>query len=244
MLSGHESTGIGSVPSRVRLRPAPGDAITEGVVTRGAPLAIRSIRLVGGLALFALGLSLMIRADLGLSAWDVLHDALRSLTPLTFGQVVVVVSVVVLLAGVALGVRPGVGTVANAVLVGLFADAMLATPVFADLATGPAALRFAVMVVGVWGIALGSAFYISARLGAGPRDGLMLGLAMRSGRSAGVARTAIEATVLVVGIALGGSAGLGTAAFVILIGPAIDTSFRMLGMQPTRERKQRLWGRR
>jgi uncharacterized membrane protein YczE len=232
--------GQGQGTVELKLAPARERPESSGSITRaqatGTALTTRVGRLLAGLALFALGLSLMIRANLGLSAWDVFHDALRSMTPLTFGQVVVVVSVLVLLAGIALGVQPGPGTVGNAVLVGVFTDAILKAPILEDLASASLGPRLAVMLAGVWGIALGSALYISANLGAGPRDGLMLGLAMRTGRSAGAARTAIEATILVAGVILGGSAGLGTAVFVILIGPAIDASFRLFGMQPPRDK--------
>jgi uncharacterized protein len=201
-------------------------------------IVVRSIRLVAGLALFAAGLALMLRAQLGLSAWDVLHDAIRSLTPLTFGQVVIAVSVVVLAASVALGIRPGVGTIANSILVGVFTDAILQTPLLQDLAAEGLLPRVGAMLAGIWGIALGTALYIGAKLGAGPRDALMLGIARRSRRSAGAARTAIEASVLIIGIALGGSVGLGTAAFVILIGPAINISFRLFGIEPPRDKTQ------
>ena len=215
-------------------RDAPAHRHGTSSTLRTGWVVTRTVRLIAGLALFAAGLALMLRAELGLSAWDVLHDALRSLTPLTFGQVVVAVSVVVLAASVALGVRPGVGTIANSILVGVFTDAMLETPFLQDLASGGLLPRLLAMFAGIWGIALGSALYISAELGAGPRDALMLGIAKRSRRSAGTARTAIEAAVLVLGIALGGSLGFGTAAFVILIGPAINVAFRLLGLEPPR----------
>jgi uncharacterized membrane protein YczE len=204
----------------------------QGTIAVGfRSVAGRSIRLLGGLWLFAAGLAMMVRAGLGLSAWDVLHDAIRSLTPLTFGQVVVVVSVAVLAASVALGVRLGLGTVANALLVGVFTDAMLRSSLLHDLPTGAFVPRLAVMVVGIWGIAFGTGLYISAKLGAGPRDALMLGVARRSGRSVGLARTVIEVAVLIVGVALGGSVGIGTACFVILIGPAIQVSFRVFRLE-------------
>jgi uncharacterized membrane protein YczE len=215
--------------------PGPASSRTR-IHLRGGSYALRWARLVAGLALFALGLALMIRANLGLSAWDVLHDALGKLTPLTFGQVVVVVSVLVLVISIALHVRPGPGTLANALLVGVFTDAILRLPFPVDVAAGSVPPRLIVMVGGVWGIALGSALYISANLGAGPRDALMLGLAMRIGSSVGAARTGIEAGVLIFGVILGGSVGVGTAAFVILIGPAINISFRFFGMQPPREK--------
>ena len=218
-------------------RPRPA-ASPGGAAASVIGVAVRWGQLVAGLAVFALGLALMIRADLGLSAWDVLHDALRTMTPLSFGQIVVAVSVLVLLASVSLRVRPGPGTLANVVLVGVFTDAILRAPILDDLASGSLAPRVVVMLAGVWAIALGSALYISADLGAGPRDALMLGLAKRTGRSAGAARTAIEAGVLVTGMTLGGSVGVGTAAFVILIGPAINISFRLCRMQPPREKSR------
>ena len=202
------------------------------------PLVLRSVRLLGGLALFAAGLALMLRANLGLSAWDVLHDALRAHVPLTFGQIVIVVSVAVLALSVALGVRPGAGTIANSVLVGVFADALLQMSFLEHVRTGPLPLRILVMLGGILGIALGTALYISAELGAGPRDALMLGVARRTRRSAGAARTAIEALVLVVGVVLGGSVGFGTAAFVILIGPSINIAFRLLGLESSRTKSQ------
>lgn len=218
-------------------------------------MVARTARLLVGLWLFAAGLALMVRAGIGLSAWDVLHDAISSLTPLTFGQVVIVVSVVVLAASVALGIRPGVGTVANSVLIGMFTDALLHSPLLHDLGSQPFAAQLLVMLAGMWVIALGTALYIGANLGAGPRDALMLGIARRWGRSAGTARAAIEACVLVVGIVLGGTAGVGTVVFVILIGPALDVAFGLLGMNARRAETQSralrralravvVWGRR
>lgn len=186
-------------------------------------------RLLLGLGVFAGGLALMLRANLGLSSWDVLHDALGRLTPLTFGQAVVGVSVLVVVASLALGVKPGPGTLANVLLIGAFTDLILATGVLVDLASGPYPLRLLASVTGLAAIAFGTALYVGAELGAGPRDSLMLAVAKWSRRSPGTARAAIEASVLVVGVALGGAAGVGTLLFAILIGPAIDAAFRLLG---------------
>lgn len=208
-------------------------ALSHRVDGSGA-LALRWVRLVAGLWLFAAGLAAMIRAGLGLSSWDVLHDALRGLTPLSFGGVIVVVSILVLGASMSLGIRPGPGTVANALLVGPFTDLLLATAAGGGLATGPLLPRVVVLLAGIWAIAFGSAVYIGADLGSGPRDGLMLGVAKRSGFTAGRARSGIELVVVLAGIILGGALGIGTLVFVVLIGPAIDASFRALGMQPRR----------
>lgn len=191
-------------------------------------LVRRWLRLAAGLAVFAAGLALMVRADLGLSSWDVLHDALRLISPLTFGQAVIGVSVVVVLASLALGIKPGPGTVANVLVIGGFTDALLGTAIGAGLGSSDLAIRLAALVAGVAAIAFGTALYIGANLGAGPRDSLMLAVAKRAGISPGTARAGIELSVLVVGVALGGRAGIGTLVFAVLIGPAIDVSFRSL----------------
>jgi uncharacterized membrane protein YczE len=195
---------------------------------------------LAGLVVFAAGLTMMIRADLGLSPWDVLHDAIRQLTVLTFGQVVVLLSLIVVGVAWALGIRPGPATVVNSILVGVVTDAMLASGILDGLSSGPLLPRLLVLLAGISTIALGTATYITANLGAGPRDGLMLGIARRSARSAGGARTAIEATVLIGGVVLGGSIGLGTAVFVVAIGPAINAAFQLFGMEPAQRKGSRM----
>ena len=201
----------------------------------------RWARLLLGLGVFAWGLALMLRANLGLSPWDVLHEAIDSLTPLSFGQAVIGVSVLVVIASLALGVKPGPGTLANVILVGAFTDAILATGVLVDLVSTPYPLRLLATVTGIAAIALGTALYVGAELGAGPRDSLMLAVAEWSRRSPGTARAAIEGSILIVGIALGGAAGVGTLLFAVLIGPAINIAFRLLGMYvPPRSATKRI----
>jgi uncharacterized protein len=173
---------------------------------------------------------LMIRADLGLSSWDVLHDAARRLTPLTFGQAVIVVSVLVVVGSLALGVRPGPGTVANMILIGLFTDAILASDLALHLGSAGPIARTAGLLGGVAAVAFGTALYIGADLGAGPRDSLMLAVGRKARTSPGRARTGIEVTVLMIGAVSGGAVGIGTLAFALLIGPAIDLSFSALRM--------------
>ena len=193
-------------------------------------VARRWLRLIVGLGVFAVGLALMVRADLGLSSWDVLHDALRRISSLSFGEAVIGLSIVVVLASLGLGIRPGAGTIANVVLVGAFTDAWLGTGLGAKLGSSDIVVRLAVLIGGVASIAFGTALYIGANLGAGPRDSLMLAVAKRVRISPGAARAGIELSILVVGIALGGTAGIGTLVFALLIGPAINLSFRSLGM--------------
>lgn len=194
-------------------------------------MAARWFRLLLGLLVFALGLTLMVRADLGLSSWDVLHDAIRGLTFLTLGQAVIGISLLIVGASLALGVRPGPGTVANVILVGVFVDSILRTAFLGDLGSAPVLARLIALVAGIGAISLGTALYIGAELGAGPRDSLMMAVSKRLHVSPGTARAGIEGSVVLVGITLGGAAGLGTIVFAVLIGPAINTAFRMFRME-------------
>jgi uncharacterized membrane protein YczE len=186
---------------------------------RPIPVTTRPLRrlpqLAGGLALYGVSMGLMIRGGLGLDPWDVLHDALSRRTGLTFGTITALTGAAVLLCWIPLRQRPGVGTVANIVLVALAVDATLAL-------LGPAeamAWRIVLMVAGVVLNGLATAAYIGVRLGPGPRDGLMTGLVGRTGLSVRVIRTGIELTVLATGWLLGGTAGVGTVVYALAIGP-------------------------
>ena len=189
------------------------------------------VRLVAGLALFAAGLALMVESRLGLSSWDVLHDGIAEITALRFGWAIVVVSVVVVAVSGFLGIRPGPGTLANMLLVGVFTDTFLQIGALEAIGAAGPLTRTLSLVVGVAVIAFGTALYIGAGLGAGPRDSLMLALAKLLRTTPGIARTALELSVLLAGLLLGGRAGIGTLIFAFLIGPAIDVSFAALGMQ-------------
>lgn len=172
-------------------------------------------QLIGGLTLFGVAIALMVRGAIGLAPWDVLHSGLTHWLPLTIGQLIVLVSFVVLLFWLPLGERPGIGTLANALVVGLVTDATLAVlPVVDDLFG-----RVALMVAGVLLNGLSSAIYIGAQLGRGPRDGLMTGLARRTGWSLRLVRTGLELAVLRIGLVLGGVVGVGTLVFALAIGP-------------------------
>jgi uncharacterized membrane protein YczE len=172
-------------------------------------------QLLAGLMLYGASMALMIRSRLGLDPWDVLHDALAKHTGLTFGTVTAIVGAVVLLCWLPLRQRPGVGTVANIALIAVAVDvtlAVLPTP-------GPLAARIAFLVAGVALNGLATAAYIGARLGPGPRDGLMTGLHTRTGASVRLIRTGIELTVLATGWLLGGTLGIGTVVYAVAIGP-------------------------
>ena len=182
---------------------------------RAGRLVERMVRLFVGLVAYGASLGMMVRGDLGLAPWDVLHSGLIRHVPLTLGQAVVVMSFVVLLLWVPLREMPGVGTVANALVVGLSADATLALLDAPDAV----AARIGLMVGGVLLCGVASALYIGAQLGRGPRDGLMTGLARRTGASIRLVRTALEVTVVLIGLTLGGVLGLGTVLYALAIGP-------------------------
>ncbi|MGW9192709.1 membrane protein YczE [Micromonospora chersina] len=177
-------------------------------------LPARLVRLLTGLALFGASVALMVRADLGLSSWDVLHQGLAARTGLPLGWIVNGVALLVLLLWFPLRQRPGVGTVANVALVGLALDAVLA------VLPPPSALptRIGLLLLGILLNGVATGLYLGARLGPGPRDGLMTGLAAR-GLPVGRVRTGIELAVLAVGWLLGGTVGPGTLLYALSIGP-------------------------
>ena len=198
---------------------------------RGGYVA-RGVSLVGGLFLFAAGIVALLESDLGLSPWDVLNQGIERQTPISFGVANIIVGLAVLLLAWALGASPGVGTVANAVLIGVFIEALLGLPAIAGLDESALGARIALLPIGLALFGVGTAFYIGAALGAGPRDSLMLVLSRRTGRRVGLGRGLLEVTVLVGGWILGGTVGIGTAAFALLIGPVVELSFGLLRRSP------------
>jgi uncharacterized membrane protein YczE len=174
----------------------------------------RLLQLHAGLLMFGLSIALMVRARLGLASWDVLHQGIALRTGLPMGWVINGVGILVLLAWWPLRQRPGYGTVANVVLVGLAAQAaMLVLPPAQALA-----LRWPLLVAGILLNAVATGLYVGAGLGPGPRDGIMTGLAAR-GHSIRVVRTGIELAVLAAGWLLGGTVGPGTVLYALAIGP-------------------------
>ena len=181
-------------------------------------LARRLVQLYLGLVLYGVSMALMLRADLGLDPWDVLHQGVAERTGWTFGTVAIVTGALVLLLWVPLRQRPGLGTVSNVVVIGLSVDAALAV-----LPEPRAwAVRSALLVGGIALNGLATGLYIGGRLGPGPRDGLMTGLVRRTGRSVRLVRTSIEVTVVAVGWLLGGSVGVGTVTYALAIGPLVQ----------------------
>jgi hypothetical protein len=191
-------------------------------------LTRRLTQLFVGLALYGVSLAFVLRAGLGLAPWDVLHQGLAEHLDATVGQMVIAVSFVVLLLWIPLRERPGFGTFANAVLVGVFVDLTLL--VLDPAQAWPA--RVLLLLGGVLLNGLATALYIGASLGPGPRDGLMTGLVRRTGHSVRLVRTVIEVTVLVVGFLLGGSVGVGTLLYAFAIGPVAHALLPLLTITP------------
>ena len=180
---------------------------------------------MSGLFLCAVGILCFLEARLGLPPWDVLHQGIARHTPLSFGAANEAVGVIVLVVAWALGARVWIGTVANAVLIGGFIILLQPLHAVHALSEWPLVPRIVLLAFGLLCFGVGSAFYIGANLGAGPRDSLMLVGSRRTGIRIGVVRALLEISVLLVGFLLGGTVGLGTLAFAALIGPSVEASF-------------------
>jgi uncharacterized membrane protein YczE len=188
---------------------------------------LRLPQVVLGLVVFGIGISLLIVAELGSAPWDVFHQGVAEVVGVSIGSVIIAVGLLLVLAFIPLKEAIGLGTLLNAVLIGLTANVFLGAVDTPDSLWGRAAMMLAAPVC----VGLGSGLYIGAGLGPGPRDGLMTGLAKR-GFKVWKARTAIEATVFTAGALLGGRFGLGTLWFVVAVGPCVHFFLERFGVQP------------
>jgi len=191
-------------------------------VTRALPR--RLVQLYLGLALYGVSMALMIRSALGNMPWDVLHQGLSQRLGWSLGTVTVVVGAVVLLCWIPLRQRPGLGTISNVVVIGVAVDAALALVPHVDAMAG----RIALATGGILLNAVATALYIGARFGPGPRDGLMTGLVGRTGWSLRLVRTGIEVAVVLTGWALGGTLGVVTVVYAVVIGPLVHLLLPLL----------------
>ena len=181
----------------------------------------RLLQLYLGLIAYGVSMVLMLQSQLGLMPWDVLHQGLSLHTGWPMGRIAIAVGALVLLAWIPIRQRPGLGTVSNVIVIGLTFDATL--QVMGGVMTALAMpARIALLLGGIVLNGLATAAYIGARFGPGPRDGLMTGLAKRTGASLRVVRTLIEGSVLLSGFLLGGTLGFGTLLYAIAIGPLIQ----------------------
>lgn len=193
---------------------------------------MRAAILLGGLFVFASGIVALLQSGLGLSPWDVLHQGIAEHTGLSFGAASVAVSLVVVALALSLRARLGVGTIANAVLVGVFVEALTSLGAVDRLGSAPLATRSVLLVAGLLLMGAGTALYLSADFGAGPRDSLMVVGAERLGLRIGYVRGSLELLVLGAGAALGGTVGVGTVVFALGIGAAVEASFALLARSP------------
>ena len=177
--------------------------------------------------MFGVGIGMQKRGNLGLPPWDVFHDGLSGIIGWPFGRTIILTSAFVMLLWIPLRQAPGFATLLNAVQIGVVADIFLS---MLTTATWMPA-RVALMLGGIVVTGIGSGFYIGAGLGPGPRDGLMTGLAKR-GMNLAVARTSVEVTIMITGVILGGSIGVGTLAFALLIGPIVARALPLLQIRP------------
>jgi len=182
----------------------------------------RLVILIFGLFVYGLGVAMTVQASLGIAPWDVFAQGISIQTGLSFGVSTVVVSALVLLAWIPLKVRPGIGTVANAILIGLFADFwLLLLPEFEIYWQ-----QLIMFLIGVVIVAIATGLYISSRLGSGPRDGLMQGTVHALDKPFWLVRTAYEGTVLTIGWLMGGQVREGTLIFALSIGYLVQLSLK------------------
>ncbi len=195
----------------------------------------RILRLLIGLALYGFGCALTVAAELGVDPWTVFAEGLARVTGIGVGWITNIVGLAVLLLWIPLHQRPGVGTVANILLVGTSMQFALGVLPHPDSALGQAAM----LVTGVVTVAVASGLYIGAHFGPGPRDGLMTGLHARLGWPIWACRLGVEGTVLVAGWLLGGTVGIGTVVFALGIGPLVHVALPLLAAPEPHRRLRR-----
>ena len=189
---------------------------------------VDSLVVIFGLFLCSVGIVCTYRSGLGLGPWDVLHKGVSLHTPLTFGQASIITGAVVILIGLMIKVRPGIATILNMLLIGIFIDLQLRSNWLPDMSATQWPLRLLLDVIGVFLMGLGTAFYITPRLGAGPRDGLMLRLHILTRMRISIVRAALELSALTIGFFLGGPVGLGTLIYAFGVGPSIEIGFWLI----------------
>lgn len=190
------------------------------------------IRIQFGFILFGLAITLMIRGNIGTSAWVVLEAALAYKLGITVGTMTVIMGFVVLISAVVMREKMGWGTLANILSIGPWVDMWNS---FMPSVTDNLPLQIVMLLAAILFMGLGSAIYIGVDAGAGPRDSLMLAIKRTTGVSIRVARAVIEVTVVTIGFILGGPAGLGTLAYALLIGPSVQWGFKIFKVQPHKE---------
>lgn len=191
--------------------------------------AVEFAVLMVALALFALAMVMTLQSDLGANSWTVFHHGIALQTPLTLGAAGIVVGLVILVSSWAMGIKPGVGTLANMLFIGVWTDVYLEFELIPQASWLSA--QIAMLTGGAVLLGFATALYIKTGFGAGPRDAFMLALTRRTNIRVGYIRWAMEITVVTIGILLGGSFGVGTLIFAVLIGPSVDFFFNLFGIR-------------
>lgn len=192
--------------------------------SRWRPTPGQLVQVLVGLWIFGMGEALLVASELGNSPWTVLAEGVSKHTPLSIGGATLAIGAVVLLCWIPLSERPGLGTVLNSIVIGISIDVTLGWLPSLDAL----AVRWAAMFAGIAVVGLGSGLYLTAALGPGPRDGLMTGLHARNGWPLAAVRTGIELTAVTIGFLLGGTVGIGSLLFALLIGHAVSYAVRTL----------------
>ncbi len=192
---------------------------------------LRLLRLFFGLFLYAVGIVLTMKANIGYASWEVFHAGLSAVFGIQIGTISILVGLVLCLISLLAGEKLGLGTLCNMIFIGLFMNLLLGLDVFPKLTNFP--LGVLQMVVGLFVIAIASFYYISSGFGAGPRDSLMVVLTKKTKLSVGIIRSGIEILVVLVGALLGGSFGIGTLLAAVLIGFCIQITFKLFRFDPT-----------
>lgn len=199
-------------------------------------LPARLARLFLGLFLYALGIVLTMKANIGFAPWEVFHAGIGKTIGMSIGNVSIVAGLLIVLLTFLLGERPGFGTVLNMLFIGVFMDALLGggfIPTMTDWLPG-----IFVLIVGLFTISLATFFYIGSGFGAGPRDSLMVVLTRKTGLAIGLCRGGIEVAAVLIGWLLGGMVGVGTVISALAIGLCVQLTFRLLGFDPTQVRHE------
>lgn len=191
---------------------------------------IRLLYLFVGLFIVGIGIVLIVQANIGVDSWSVLHIGITLHTPLTIGQVTQIIGAALIIIGIFLKIKPGLGTIMNMYFIGFFTDFIF----WLDFIKQPKSLLLSgiYLCAGIIMFGIGCGMYINSNFGAGPRDGLMLGLAKLTGRSVAFIKTVIELTVILIGFLLGGPVGIGTLIFALLVGHAMQWSLKNIKLPP------------
>ncbi|GAU78512.1 YitT family protein [Fusibacter sp. 3D3] len=189
-------------------------------------MSMRIMRLFFGIFLYALGIVISMRADIGIAPWATFHQGISNVIGITFGQATIAVGIIVLGINYFMGIKIGFGTVVNVLGIGSIVDFLLSNNIVPKMTTLSGGVIMVVLSMFV--ISLATFFYMGAGFGSGPRDGLMVGLVKKTNKKVGLIRSSIEVTVLIIGFMLGAKVGIGTLILGVGIGPIVHWTFKTL----------------